>query len=257
MTALAQLICTGAAATAALAWTLLSLRLGERPGRDVRGGVLPGSNVTRLLAAEVGLLVLRAAMIAVLAAASPAFVADRIWGFALSAVLSGFAVVTIVLRRRSAAGIAGGAALAAVAELFFTLVVGAPISLWAAGVLVVAVAVGTAAWSIAGLKLGRRPLAATIACGLIAVIAIGIVGWNGSWGLARFAARASRLTAMVRALQGSQPRGTTTQPRPSRRGSTLSRRGLRYICVRTSRPSRSSPIEPSRRGRSARSPAQR
>ena len=177
--AVAQLICTGGAAAALIIWTMLSMRLGESPGGAVRGGVLPRTNVALLLAVGLGLLVVRAAMIAVLAAASVAFVSDRLWGLALSVVMAGLAVVTIVLRAPSASALAGGAALAAGAELVFTLVVGAPVSLWAGAVLVVAVAAGTATWVIARLKLGRRPLAATIACGVVSVVALGLGGWSG------------------------------------------------------------------------------
>jgi FtsP/CotA-like multicopper oxidase with cupredoxin domain len=173
--AVAQLICAGAAAAAVIVWTLLSRRLGETP----RGPLAPDRVVTVLLAVGVSLLAVRAATIAVLAAASFAFVSDRVWGFALSGVLSGLAIVSILLRWPSAAALAGGAALAAAAELVFTLVVGAPVSAWAAAAVVVAVTAGTAAWTIARLKLGRRSLAATVACGVVAVIALGAVGWGG------------------------------------------------------------------------------
>jgi FtsP/CotA-like multicopper oxidase with cupredoxin domain len=177
--AVAQLICTGAAAAAVIVWMLLSRRLWENSGGRGRGRVVPERNVTLLLAAGVGLLAVRATMIALLATASAAFVSDRVCGFVLSGVLSGLAVVSILLRWPSAAALAGGAALAAAAELVFTLVVGAPVSPWAAAAIVAAVAVGTAAWTIARLKLGRRPLAATVACGVVAVIALGLVGWGG------------------------------------------------------------------------------
>jgi FtsP/CotA-like multicopper oxidase with cupredoxin domain len=177
--AVAQLICTGAAAAAVIVWALLSRRLGESSGGRGRDGVMPDGNVTVLLVVGVSLLAVRAAMIAALATASVAFVSERVWGFALSGVLAGLAIVSILRRWPSAAAFASGAALAAGAEVAFTLVVGAPVSPWTAAAIVAVVAAGTAACAIAQSKVGRRPLAATIACGVVAVVALGSVGWDG------------------------------------------------------------------------------
>lgn len=181
--AAAQLLCTGAAATAVLIWVLLS----SRPGEGLAGAAGDGRRgvsrmTTSLLAVALGLLLARGGLIAVLATASIAFVPDRIWGFALSAVMSAIAVLAIVRRWPSAGALAGGAALAAAAELVFTLVLGAPVALWAGIGLIVAVAGGTAGWAIARLKLGRRPLAATIASAGVAILALGVVGWSSAVG---------------------------------------------------------------------------
>ena len=78
--------------------------------------------------------------------------------------------------------LAGGAALAAGAELVFSIVLGAPVATWAAIGVVVAVIAGTVCWGLVGLRRGRRPAAAALAAGAAGVLALALVGWTGATG---------------------------------------------------------------------------
>ena len=174
--AVVQLLCTMLVTAAAVIWTLLAVKLG-RTVRDAAGGA--SRTVATLLPLAVGLLVVRAILVGTLASVSVAFAEDRVFGLALSAVMTGLAVVVIMRRGQASAAVAGGAALAAGGELVLTLVVGAPVPLWAATLVVVAVVVGTAAWTLGLLHVGRRPRAATIAAGAVAVLSLAVVGGAG------------------------------------------------------------------------------
>jgi len=175
--AVLQLLCTGAAVAAAVVWALAATRLGAAV-REV--GEAHSRTVARLLlATALGLLVLRGAIVGLLATASVDVVSDRVWGLALSMVMAAAAVVAIVRRSRAAAALALGAALAAGAELVFTLVVGAPVPPWAGIVVAVAVVTATLARVGAQLRWGRRPAAATVSAGVVAIVAFGVVGWAG------------------------------------------------------------------------------
>lgn len=200
--AVLQLICTGAAAVAAVVWALLSMRL----GRTVRDGAHGSTRtVTPLLAAAaVVLLAVRGAATAALWAASVAFVSDRLWGLSLSAAMTTVAVVAIARRWPVASALAGGAAIAAGAELVLTLVVGAPVPVWAGVLVVVGVVVGATAWTGARLRWGRRPAAATIATGAVAVLALAAVGWTGIVGPGALGAEGFQAHAHA----GSAPAGS-------------------------------------------------
>ncbi|GAA1978435.1 multicopper oxidase family protein [Microbacterium pumilum] len=176
--AILQLGCGGAALAAAVVWMMLAVRSVASPPKG--GGVLPRT-VRRLpLVAVTVLLLGRVAATVALGRASEAFAVDRVWGLALSAMLTVAALVGVATASPAAGALAGGAALAAVGELVFTLVIGAPVPLWAGIAVVVAVLAGTAAWANATLHRGRRPLALTAVVGTLAVTAAVTVGWVGT-----------------------------------------------------------------------------
>ena len=178
--AILQLLYGAAAAGAAVIWGILATG-GRGVGRERAGGSL--RPVTwALIATAVALLAARLIIVAALAAASALFIEDRIWGLALSIPLETAAAVAIARRWPVARALAGGAALAAGAELVFSIVLGSPVATWAAIAVVVAVIAGTVCWALAGLRRGRRPVAAALAAGAAGVLALGLVGWTGGAG---------------------------------------------------------------------------
>ena len=182
---------------------------GNRAGR---GPAPSRTNRRLLLAGAIGLLVVRVAIVAVLATASVGFVPDRLWGLALSSALTAAAVIAIVRGSRAAPALAGGAAMAAGGEVVFTLVVGAPVAIWAGVVVVVVVITATATWVSARLHWGRRPAAATIAAGAAAVVALTVVGWTGVLAPVRSKPKASRCMGTRLRLAGPDA-GAAAAPR--------------------------------------------
>lgn len=178
--AVLQLLYGAAAVGAAVVWGILAVG-GGGAGRERADS--PSRPVTwALVATGAALLAGRVLIAAGLAAASAFFVQDRLWGLALSIPLEVVAAVAIVLRWQIARALAGGAALAAGAELVFSIVLGAPVATWAAIGVIVAVIAGTVCWVLVGLGRGRRPAAAALAAGAVGVLALGLVGWTGATG---------------------------------------------------------------------------
>ncbi|MDF2555776.1 MAG: putative multicopper oxidase family protein, partial [Microbacterium sp.] len=178
--AVLQLLYGAAAVGAAVVWGILAAG-GGGAGRKRADG--PSRPVTwALVAAGAALLIGRLLIVVALASASAFFVQDRLWGLALSIPLEVAAIVAISQRWQVAPALAGGAALAAGAELVFSIVLGAPVATWAAIGVIVAVIAGTVCWVLVGLGRGRRPAAAALAAGAAGVLALGLVGWTGGTG---------------------------------------------------------------------------
>ncbi|KAF2420666.1 multicopper oxidase family protein [Microbacterium sp. B35-30] len=178
--AVLQLLYGAAAVGAAVVWGTLATG-GGGAGRERADS--PSRPVTwALVATGAALLIGRLLIAAALATASAFFVQDRLWGLALSIPMEVAAVVAFVLRWQVARALAGGAALAAGAELVFSIVLGAPVATWAAIGVVVAVIAGAVCWALVGLRRGRRPAAAALAAGAAGVLALALVGWTGATG---------------------------------------------------------------------------